>query len=77
MRKFYRTKIVVEVLSEDPYYETNLSNVARDIYSGECVGSVDCEDSKVLSGQEAAAALSEFGSEPAFFNLDDDGNDLD
>lgn len=76
-RKFYKTVIEVVVLSERPYGPKRLSDVAYDIMDGDCVGGWDATESKEIDGRAAADLLYEFGSEPGFFQLDDEGNDVD
>jgi hypothetical protein len=74
---FYKTVIQVEVLSEDqPVNDLDLKQIAHEIYEGDCVGASSIVSVKELTGQECADALHELGSEPEFFNLDDDGKDL-
>ncbi len=76
-RKFYKTTITVTVLSEDPGvsgYE--LGTIAREIVDGDLVGSWS-GDEKKIDAKECARLLSEVGSDPEFFNLDEDGNDSD
>jgi hypothetical protein len=76
-RTFYRTVLKVEILSETPYNETSLEQVAYDINEGDQVGKITTEiSSEELNGKEAAAALSDAGSEPEFFMLDKNGNDV-
>ena len=77
MRTFYKTKIVVEVLSEEPYFETNLETIAMDITDGSCSGVVKIVSKKELTGKRMARALLSQGSDTEFFNLDSKGNDLD
>lgn len=76
-RKFYRTVISVEVLSEEPYNPESLEGIAHDIIEGDCSGRWNVVSSKEVDGVEMAQLLYEQASEPAFFQLDDDGNDLD
>lgn len=76
-RKFYRTVISVEVLSEEPYSPESLESIAHDIIEGDCSGRWNVVSSKEVDGAEMAQLLYEQASEPAFFQLDDDGNDLD
>ncbi len=76
-RKFYKTIIVVEVLSEDPYSPDTLEGIARDIMTGDCVGDWDAETSEEVDGPAMVQLLYESGSEPGFFQLDDEGNDID
>ena len=77
-RKFYRTVIQIEVLSEEPYSETDLNQVADDITNGHQSGKVDIiVDSEEMDGKTAANKLKEQGSDPEFFCLDDHGHDTE
>jgi hypothetical protein len=76
-RKFYKTEIKVIVLSEDPYNYESLSQVAFDIEEGECSGQVKVEKQSKLSGELMAQALQEQGSDPQFFQLTEEGEDID
>lgn len=77
-RKFYKTVIQVEVLSEEPYKYESLSDVSFDICEGNCSGTVNSiEENIVLSSKEAAKELKKQGSDPEFFQLDKDGNNLE
>jgi hypothetical protein len=77
-RKFYKTVVTVVVLTEDvpPEYD-NLSDLNYLITQGDASGQVTSTASEVLSGKQAAKALQAQGSDPSFFNIDDDGNDLE
>lgn len=76
-RKFYKKTIVIEVLSEDtPFDFTNMESLGWALTSVDLSGSVVKEEVQELSGEQAATALLEQGSDPEFFNIDKDGNDL-
>jgi len=75
---FKRTTITVEVLSNgENLAEWSLSDIIENMDAGDLVGKWEITDDESLDGSEMAEALVEFGSEPNFFNLDEDGNDLD
>jgi hypothetical protein len=75
-RKFYRTVIHVEVLSEDPYtFSGNLVDVANDISTGDCSGIARTILEETCDGARMAQFLLAHGSDPEFFMLDDQGND--
>jgi hypothetical protein len=74
MSKYYITHIDVTVLSEYPYDPDSLEDLSYDITEGDCVGNFLMGKSKELTGKQMADKLYELGSEPAFFQLDDDGN---
>lgn len=76
-RKFYKTEIKVTVLSEDPYDYESLSQVAFDIEGGDCSGEVKVIKKERLTGKEAAKALQKQGSDPEFFQLTEEGEDID
>lgn len=77
-RRFYKTILQVEVLCEEsPYEWDSLASVAHDITNGGCSGRVKEISSQRLNGQQAAKALQDQGSDPEFFQLDKNGNDLE
>jgi len=77
-RKFFKTTFKVEVLSEDvPVEWDNLYDVASAIDTGDCSGRITDEKIVKLSASKAAEALQAQGSDPEFFQLDEDGNDLE
>ena len=78
-RKFYRTVLKTVVLTEEPIPSglspTDILNrMDYDDYVGMTHTVVD---NQVLSGIRTVTLLKELGSQPEFFNLDDDGNSLD
>ena len=77
-RKFFRTLISVEVLSEDAPIsdETSLEEISYLISEGDCSGALEIVGRESLSGSEAAQALISQGSDPEFFRLDRDGREL-
>jgi len=74
-RQFHKTIIKVTVLSEEPYDNTDVDQLAHDITDGDCSGEVQIVSSKVLTGRQAAKALQTQGSDPDFFGLTEDGGD--
>ena len=77
-RKFYETMIVVKVLSEDePIDSSDLANVAYQITEGDYSGVVASSKSEQLTAKEAAEALIAQGSDPEFFRLDSEGNEIE
>lgn len=75
-RKFYRTTITVTVLSEEPYQYENLVQVHNDITDGDCSGKHSITGSVKLTAKQAAKAMREQGSDPDFFQLTEDGEDI-
>lgn len=78
-RKFYKTVVTIEILSEHPIrsLDTDLGYVTRQIEDGDWSGRVMLGDSEELTPKECAQALIDQDSEPQFFGLDDDGNEVD
>ena len=77
-RKFYRSVMRVEVLSEEPVTFYNLNEVAYAITDGDCSGLVTDEvENEEVDGPTMAKLLEAQGSDPSFFQLTEDGRDLD
>lgn len=78
-RTFYRNRITVEVLSEDPLSgDESLSDIAYLIDEGPCSGKVETTiENEKVDGPRMAQLLRDQASEPEFFKLDNEGNDLD
>lgn len=66
MRKFYRTIIKIEVLSEDPYDPETLQQVHYDIKDGDCSGQWSVVSSQQLNRHQVEQLLIEQGSDPSF-----------
>jgi hypothetical protein len=73
----YKTVIQVTVLSDTPLTHMSLSDVAYVIEDGDCSGQVEWKPSKILVGKAAAKAVQAQGSDPEFFQMDEDGNELE
>jgi hypothetical protein len=74
-RKFYRNVIMMEVLSETPLAEMDLGALHEAITTGDCSGRVHWAAEEALDGATAARLLHAQGSDPEFFQIDQDGND--
>lgn len=75
MRKYFLTTYTIKVLSEDyPVEDLTPAEVAEAIDTGNCVGLTEAS-SVEIDGKRAATLLTEFGSEPGYFMLDDEGYD--
>ena len=62
------------VLSEKPLEaDLPLEDVAYMIGEGDCVGQVTQSESKEMTAKNMARSLYRHGSEPGFFQLNDDG----
>ena len=76
-RTFYKTKIVIDIISEAPIPSNySLVDIGYDITSGHNSGSWDITEVMELNGLAAARELKNQGSDPEFFQIDEEGNDL-
>jgi len=79
-KKIYRTVIRFEILSEEPIDESqSLESIAAECNEGAWSGRfLDGETfNESLTGMDAVRAVKAQGSDPEFFNMDMDGNDID
>lgn len=77
-RKFFKQIIQVEVLSEDvPLEWDNLADVHDAITTGTCSGKVTEQSKETVDGPTMAKLLEAQASDPAFFNLTENGEDAD
>lgn len=78
-RKFYRHVFQVEVLSEEnlEVSKYSLEQLHSMTDTGEQVaGTLDIIKTEELNGCQAAKALDSLGSEPGFFQLEENGDDI-
>lgn len=79
--KFYKTKIVLEFLSEEPLVDIGGPEDAMNVISrsidDDLVGRLVTSESEALTKDQMAQALREFGSEPGFFQIEEDDGDDD
>lgn len=76
-RKFYKTTITLEVLSEDPVPDPiDIDSIAYEITDGGYSGYIRSMESEEVDGPKMAELLRSQFSEPGFFDLDEDGSDL-
>ena len=77
-RRFYRTVLTITVLSETPIPgDMDLSDILNEADEGSYMAGGKELHQFTLSAKEAVNWLYDFGSEPIFFKLDDDGNDIE
>lgn len=78
-RTFHRTVVTIEILSEDPIGDVvdSLEMIDHQITDGDWSGKVDVTSAEELDGPTAARLLAAQGSDPEFFGLTDDGDDVD
>jgi hypothetical protein len=77
-RKFYRTVIQVEILSEDKIDTDGMSlaQIGYEIVEGDWSGRVTTVSAETLDGPAMAKALQAQDSDPEFFFLDELGNEF-
>jgi hypothetical protein len=70
-KRFFKTIFTYEVLTEDVSIEyDDINSVVYECRQGDAVGTITNVETEELSAEEMAKALSEAGSEPAFFELE-------
>ena len=75
----YKSVVKVTVLSDEPLPEcTTLDDVQYNIDGGDCIGHVEWEYKNAETvGTEAVDSILRTGSQPEFFQLDEEGNELE
>jgi hypothetical protein len=77
-RKFYKTIITVEILSEDvPPEWDDLEDIYYLIGQGDCSGMITSDHTFQVDASTIAKALLEQNTDPSFFNLTETGEDID
>lgn len=76
LRKFYKTKISFDILSESPIPDDfTVDDICYQAINGEySMGSIIVKET-ILDGKQAAKALLKQGSDPSFFQLTPDGKE--
>lgn len=77
MDKLVKTTITIEVLSEEGEYYGDIFDLVYDTVDGHFSGIVSNRVHKELTPKQMAKALQKQGSDPEFFNLDEDGNKVE
>lgn len=76
-REFYRYVYQFEVLSEEPLGPMSLKDLEYETQEGHCSGHFLLTTEEKVGGKRMARLLQGQGSDPEFFNLDEDGNDVE
>ena len=78
-KKYYRSVVQIEILSEEPFEDgQSLEDIDYEITEGNNSGVVSMvKHNQELSGKEMSKKLKEQGSDPEFFHLDDDGEEVE
>jgi len=79
-KKIYRTIIQIEVLSEKQFPKDglSLSDIEYEITDGDCSGKIETTLlNEEIIGERAVAFVKAHGSDSEFFQMDEEGNELD
>jgi hypothetical protein len=69
-KKFYRTIVAIEILSEDPIGDPNVSEIDNEIFGGDWSGESKVILSEEVSEERMAKFLIAQGSDPEFFGIE-------
>ena len=76
-RTFYKKRITVEFLAEDPFIDgCNLGALYNEAINGGYSMGIVSEENISLKGKQTAKELMKQGSDPSFFQLNEDGSDM-
>jgi hypothetical protein len=75
-QKFYKTLVTVEVLHEGPIEFDDLKELSNMINSGDCSGQFKVMAAEPLTPKQMAEECLKQQSDPEFFDLDENGEDL-
>ena len=81
-KTIYRTVIKLEILSDEPISDErssmSLAGIVEECETGSFSGSHDFTIvNQKVSGKKAVSLIQNQGSDPEFFGMDDDGNEID
>lgn len=77
-KTLYKTVFTVEVLSEEPLPDgMTLTSIDEEITEGHSSGAFKETKSVTISGKEAVEAVKAQGSDPSFFQMDEEGNEIE
>ena len=77
-RVFFKKTVMVEFLSESPFPEgISLESLANESVNGDYSMSIVRETDSKMTGKKAARELLKHGSDPSFFQLNEDGTDAE
>jgi len=77
-KRIYKTVISYTILSEEPYTDMSLSEIEDECSTGRCIGGklkTTILNLEVV-GKKAVEQINELGSDPEFFMMDCEGNDI-
>ena len=78
-KTLYRTVIRVEILSENPFESNDLESINHEIHFADypVAAAVNVVRNQKIVGKRAINLLKNHATDPAFFNMDEEGNDCD
>ena len=78
-KKIYKSVLRVEILSEEPLDDCmSLTDIDYETTEGYCSGHLDWESHNAeVIGREAVNEMQKHGSDVEFFQMDEDGNEID
>ena len=78
-KKIYKSVLRVEILSEEPIDDCiKLNDIDYQITNGDWSGAMDWEHHNAeLHGMEAVTNVQNQGSDPEFFQMDEEGNEIE
>lgn len=75
-RKFHKTVVQITILSEEEIGSVTPEQIAYQISGGEWSGYVEITSRQEINGADAAKGLMEQGSDPEFFRITEEGEEL-
>jgi hypothetical protein len=77
-RQFFKKTMKLEFLSETPFPDnTSINSLCDEAINGDYSMNVTQDKETTINGKQAARALLNHGSEPSFFQLNEDGTDAE
>ena len=78
-KKLYKSVLKVEIISEDPLPDClSLRTIDYETTNGEWSGAQEWESHNAeIVGKEAVTSVENQGSCPSFFQMDEDGNEIE
>ena len=83
-KRFYKTIVQIEILSEvydndpEPDFDSmNLTDIGYEITDGGSSGVKEVVSQEEVSAKQMAMFLEDQGSDPEFFGIDTDGNEIE
>jgi predicted metal-dependent TIM-barrel fold hydrolase len=72
-KKIFKTVVTITVLHDEPFQDhVGLEEIAEEIDHGGWVGVVETGEPQELTGEDAINAIMDAGSDPCFFNLNEE-----